>query len=225
MNNLKETINDKSISNLVEDRVLELLFEMSIGLNVSKDLLEIAKIVNKNNTRNKKFEVLEKSVYYENPDMKEELYREYRRLKIKSEVTEEFLRNNIVEYELKLNEIEIPKGVPSKNHLVGILAAQLSFLIQFRDFINQNQISEIQKFKFSNDSKRFIYEILELLGLIDKELLEEHNLSDPKGTNTKPHFIKSLIKQCYKKTKQSAIYGYNPDEKINNIWMQIHKNG
>ena len=223
----KETLNDPSLSKLIEDRVLELLFEMGIGLNVSNDLLEIYKIVTETQSKNKKFKALDKTDFYEKPNLKQELYRVYRKgLKIKSEVSEDYLKEKISEYNSNLKNIKAPKGAEYENHFVGIMAVNLSYLIRIKEFIFQKQIDDIRMFTLNNNSARFIYDMLCLFGLISEKQQEEHDLIDPKGTNDKPHFIKSIIKQRYKKAEQSDFirYGYNPDDEINNVWLEINKN-
>ena len=219
------SINHPSITSAVEDKILELLFNQRIGLNISNDILEIAKIVNTKISKKINYEVKDKKVYFENPKLRSSLYRDYfSGLKLKSKVTEEYLRNQISEYKLDLSKIQLSKGAESKNLYVGIAALNLSYLIRFKDFVTQTAVDDIRKFKLDNTSKRFIYEIMALIGLINEEQLKEHNFSDPEGTTNKPKFIQSLIKQRYDKaSKSNFMYDqYNPDERINKVWKKIN---
>lgn len=220
-----KSINHASITSAVEDKILELLFNKRIGLNISNDILEVAKIVNSKTSKKIIYEEKDKRVYFENPKLRLSLYREYfSGLKLKSEVTEEYLRNQISEYKLDLSKIQLRKGAESKNLYVGIAAINLSYLIRFKGFVAQTKVDDIRKFKLDNNSKRFIYEIMALIGLIQEEQIIDHNFSDPNGTTNKPKFIQSLINQRYEKSSKSIfIYDqYNPDERINKVWKKIN---
>jgi len=84
-------------------------------------------------------------------------------------------------------------GARDKNSRLARLALNLSYLYNFKTYWNQNEIKSIYDFPITNETYRFIYDYLNIWGLI-----ETQNIYTDKELKT--NYTKALIKQLRNKT-------------------------
>ncbi|MEI7502048.1 MAG: hypothetical protein WCJ61_02075 [Paludibacter sp.] len=128
----------------------------------------------------------------------------------KVETTIELVKTTLDDLKFSINNSKVKKGAKSKNKKLGNLALQLSYLYNFNEFINQNEIDSIYDFKISNDCFRFIYEYFEIWGVLK-------NKTSIDDDEHRANIIKSIISQIKKKNFHSLFKNLELVNKIRRV--------
>jgi hypothetical protein len=107
-------------------------------------------------------------------------------------ITLEMLESKYESLKAKQKEQNKP-GARDKNSRLARLALNLSYLYNFKTYWNQNEIKSIYDFPITNEIYRFVYDYLNIWGLI-----ETQNIYTDKELKT--NYTKALVKQLRNKT-------------------------